>query len=98
MDVKNKRKNEGINKRKDTLIKKAYELRQFDGVNVALIICKHGRYTTYKSRDHKTWPPFMVEIVSNCSLICTTSVNIDLINRLSSPEKHVIKRYREAHL
>jgi hypothetical protein len=40
-----KRKNEGINRRKDTLIKKAYELGEFDGIDVALIICKHGKYT-----------------------------------------------------
>jgi hypothetical protein len=52
-----KRKNEVINKGKDTLIKKAYELGEFDGMDVALIICKHGRYTTYRSRDHKPWPP-----------------------------------------
>jgi len=49
-----KRKNEGINRRKDTLIKKAYELGEFDSIDVALIICKHGRYTMYRSRDHKT--------------------------------------------
>jgi hypothetical protein len=62
--IRRKRKNEGINRRKDTLVKKAYELEEFDGVEVALIICKHGRYTTYRSRDHKTWPPSMAEIVS----------------------------------
>ncbi|PVH71134.1 hypothetical protein DL98DRAFT_435768 [Cadophora sp. DSE1049] len=57
-----KRKNEGINRRKDTLIKKAYELGEFDGIDVALIICKHGRYTTYRSRDHASWPPSVAEI------------------------------------
>jgi hypothetical protein len=31
-----KRKNDGINRRKDTLIKKAYELGEFDGIDVAL--------------------------------------------------------------
>ena len=59
-----KRKNEGINRRKDTLIKKAYELGEFDGIDVALIICKHGRYTMYRSRDHASWPPSRAEIVS----------------------------------
>jgi len=47
-----KKKNKGLNRRKDTLIKKAYELREFDGIHVALIICKHDRYTTYRSKDH----------------------------------------------
>jgi hypothetical protein len=59
-----KRKNEGINRRKDTLIKKAYELGELDGIDVALIICKHGRYTIYRSRDHASWPPSIAEIVS----------------------------------
>ena len=65
-----KRKNEGINRRKDTLIKKAYELGDLDGIDVALIICKHGRYTIYRSRDYASWPPSIAEIVSksNCLL------------------------------
>ena len=41
-EIKRKRKNKGINRRKDTLIKKAYELEEFDGIDIALIICKHG--------------------------------------------------------
>ncbi|PVH96346.1 hypothetical protein DM02DRAFT_474349, partial [Periconia macrospinosa] len=57
-----KRKAEGINRRKKTLIKKAYELREFDGIDVTLIIYKHGRYTTYRSTERKTWPPSMAEI------------------------------------
>ena len=62
--IKRKRKNESINRRKDTLVKKAYELGELDGIDVALVICKHGRYTTYRSRDHTSWPPSMAEIVS----------------------------------
>ncbi|KAH6702766.1 hypothetical protein BKA61DRAFT_494765 [Leptodontidium sp. MPI-SDFR-AT-0119] len=60
--IKKKRKAEGIDRRKKTLIKKAYELGEFDGIDVALIICKHGRYTTYRSTERKTWPPSMAEI------------------------------------
>ena len=37
-----KRKNKGINKRIETLITKAYKIGKFDGVDVALTICKHG--------------------------------------------------------
>ena len=66
--IRRKRENEGINRRKDTLIKKAYELGQYEGIDVALIIRKHGRYITYRSKDHKTWPPFMAEIVSARSI------------------------------
>ena len=47
-----KRENEGINRRKDTLVKKAFELRKLDSINVALIICKHSQYITYKSKDY----------------------------------------------
>jgi hypothetical protein len=34
-----KRKNEGINRRIETLITKAYEIGKFDGVDVALTNC-----------------------------------------------------------
>ena len=93
--IKRKRENEGINRRKETLIKKAYELGGLDGVDVALIICKHGRYTTYRSRDHKTWPPSMAEIVSDYSpeMYYTTRPNTDLANCLSSPEEYTTGRY-----
>jgi hypothetical protein len=40
--IKGKQKNKGINRRKDTLVKKAHKLRQFNSVDVALIICKHS--------------------------------------------------------
>jgi hypothetical protein len=83
-----KRKNEGINRRKDTLIKKAYELGEFDGIDVALIICKHGRYTTYRSRDHVSWPPSIAEIVSK-AIAClkyTSANTLLLANCLSSPK------------
>ena len=70
-----KRNDEGArrkrkNRRKDTLIKKAYELGDLDGIDVALIICKHGQYKMYKSRDHASWPASIAEIVSksNCLL------------------------------
>jgi SRF-type transcription factor (DNA-binding and dimerisation domain) len=74
--IKRKRKNEGINRRKETLVKKAYELGEFDGIDVALIICKHGRYTIYRSKDYKTWPPSMAEIISGYSpdTWCNTSL------------------------
>jgi hypothetical protein len=37
-----KKKNKGLNRRKDTLIKKAYELGEFNSINIALIICKNS--------------------------------------------------------
>jgi len=82
-----KRKNERINRTIDTLITKAYEVGEFDGIDVALAISKHGRYTTYRSRDHASWLPFMAEIV-NKTIAClkyTTGANTHLANCLSSP-------------
>jgi len=93
-----KRKNEGINRRKDTLIKKAYELGEFDGIDIALIICKQGRYTTYRSRDQVSWPPSIAEIVSKetVGLKYTASANTYIANCLSSPKEYTTGRYREA--
>jgi hypothetical protein len=71
-----KRKNEGINRRIETLITKAYEIGKFDGVDVALTICKHGRYTTYNSKVHASWPPSMAEIVSKATICLNTRVLI----------------------
>ena len=80
------------------MIKKAYELGEFDGIDVALIICKHGRYITYRSRDHASWPPSIVEIVSK-AITCLkyiASANTYLANCLSSPKEYTTGRYREA--
>ena len=91
-----KRKNEGINRRKETLIKKAYELREFDGIDVAFAICKNGQYTTLISRNYK--PLSIAEIVSR-AITClkyTTSANTYLANYLSSPKEYITGRYQEA--
>ena len=63
-----KKKNEGINRRKETLVKKAFELGEFDGIDVALIICKYGRYTTYRPRDYVSRQPSFAEIVSRVAV------------------------------
>ncbi len=81
------------------MITKAYEIGKFDGIDVALIICKHGQYSTYKSRVHASWPPSMAKIVSKAMIWFkyTTSVNTFILaNCLSSPKKHDTRRYREA--
>jgi hypothetical protein len=80
-----KRKNEGINRRIETLITKAYELGKFDGVDVALTICKHGRYTTYKSRGHASWPPSMAEIVGKTTICLNTRVLILYFQQTAYP-------------
>jgi hypothetical protein len=71
-----KRKNEGINRRIETLITKAYELGKFDGVDVALTICKHSRYTIYKFKVHASWPPSIAEIVRKATICLNIRVLI----------------------
>lgn len=46
------------------MIKKDFELGEFEGIDVALIVCKYGQYTTYKSRGYILQQPSFAEIVS----------------------------------
>ncbi|KAH7379657.1 hypothetical protein BKA64DRAFT_647976 [Cadophora sp. MPI-SDFR-AT-0126] len=57
-----KRENEGINNRQKTLLHKAHELGGFEGVEVAVIIRKHGKYTTYVSEGYRSQQPSFREI------------------------------------
>jgi hypothetical protein len=41
-----RRKAENLSRRKKTVLKKVYELGEYDGVDVALIICQNGRFFT----------------------------------------------------
>jgi len=77
------------------LIKKAYKLGEFDSINVALIICKRGRYTTYRSREYISWPLSIAEIVSK-AITCLkyiTSINTYIADCLSSPKEYTTGRY-----
>ncbi|KAH6704262.1 hypothetical protein BKA61DRAFT_581491 [Leptodontidium sp. MPI-SDFR-AT-0119] len=85
-----KRKNEGINRRKETLIKKAYELGEFDGIDVALIICKHGRYTTYSSKGYASRLPSMAEIQTAYPLP-KNLLPEDVEKRLSNKRKEIVE-------
>ncbi|KAJ8069835.1 hypothetical protein OCU04_000249 [Sclerotinia nivalis] len=61
---KPKRKSERLNRRKVTLLNKAYEISKFCEVDIALIlrIRKTGQYITYTSTDVESWPPTKDEI------------------------------------
>jgi len=63
---KSKRRSENLGRRKKTVLKKVYELGEYDGVDVALIIRQNGRFFTYRSINHESWPPSMKEIVRSC--------------------------------
>ena len=60
---KSKRRSENLGRRKKTVLKKVYELGEYDGIEVALIIRQNSRLFTYRSIDHESWPPSMKEIV-----------------------------------
>ncbi|KAF8847277.1 hypothetical protein BDZ45DRAFT_709734 [Acephala macrosclerotiorum] len=64
MISKPKRTSQRLNRRKETLLKKAYEMGEFCEVDVALIlrIRKTGRYITFKSVDLESFPPSMEQI------------------------------------
>jgi SRF-type transcription factor (DNA-binding and dimerisation domain) len=68
-----KGRSNNIGRRKKTILKKIYELGTYDGVDVALIIRQNGRFLTYRSIDHKSWPPSMEEIVGLCHPYIYTS-------------------------
>jgi hypothetical protein len=63
---KPKRKSKRLNKRKETLFKKAYKIREFYDVNVVLIlyIYKTSHYITFKSVDLKSFPLLIEQIIS----------------------------------
>ncbi|PVH68901.1 hypothetical protein DL98DRAFT_474343 [Cadophora sp. DSE1049] len=82
------RKNEEINRRKETLIKKAYELVEYDGIDIALIICKHGRYTTYSSKGYASRLPSMAEI-QNAYPLPKNLLLEDIEKRLSNKRKEI---------
>ncbi|CAG8980089.1 hypothetical protein HYALB_00012555 [Hymenoscyphus albidus] len=60
-----KRKSERLSRRKETLIKKAYEMAFFCDVDVALVlrIRKTGKLITYNSDDLESWPPSKEQIL-----------------------------------
>ncbi|KAH8650349.1 hypothetical protein BGZ60DRAFT_421787 [Tricladium varicosporioides] len=63
-----KRKSQRLSRRKDTLLKKAYELAFFCDVDVAVVlrIRKKGHLITFNSTDSDSWPPSKDDIVSAC--------------------------------
>jgi hypothetical protein len=61
-----KRITNNLGRRKKTLLKKAHKLGKYDGVDVAVIIRQNSKLFTYRSVDHKSWPPSMEEIVRLC--------------------------------
>ncbi len=64
-----KRRNENLRRRIETLLIKAHEIWDDYGVDVAMVLKNNSQYYTYRSIDKPTWPPSMVEIVSNSHIL-----------------------------
>ena len=49
----------------ETVFVKSHEIWELYGVDVAVIVVKNGRYSTYRSMDKLGWPPSMADIVGH---------------------------------
>jgi hypothetical protein len=58
------RKKENSQRRKRTLLKKAYEYGELSGADIAFFIYDNGRWLTYRSTDRQSFPPSWEQIVS----------------------------------
>lgn len=58
------RKRENSQRRKRTLLKKAYEYGELSGADIAFFIYYSGRWFTYRSADRQSFPPSWEQIVS----------------------------------
>ena len=63
--ISTKRQNENLTRRIETLFVKSREIWELYGVDVAVIVMKNGRYSTYRSMDKLGWPPSMADIVGH---------------------------------
>ena len=80
-----KQRSEMMRRRKLSLFKNAYELGKLCDADVAVIVCKNGRFYIYKSTDQKSWPPPMEQIASSVpSFIFNTKMLIKIANCVSA--------------
>lgn len=78
MQSKTRKKEQGnALRRMKTLIKKSHELGKVPGFDVAIIIRRNGRYTIYKSKEHKCFPPSMAELVSPQNYTCPSFIKMN---------------------
>ena len=71
-----KRKNEGINRRIETLIIKAYEIGKFNSIDIVLTIYKYSQYIIYNSNIYILWPLSIIEIVNKVIIFLNIRVLI----------------------
>ena len=79
-----RRRNQKINRRKHTLLKKCYEMTELCDVALFLRIRKSGHLTVFKSTRRKSWPPSEEEIVSAMEY-CWNHTNRAVARNLSDP-------------
>ena len=82
---KSKRRSENLGRRKKTVLKKVYKLGKYDSIDVALIIRQNGRFFTYRSFNHESWPPSMKEIVRLYHLDIHIHINVEVASFIPYP-------------
>ena len=92
---KSKRRSENLGRRKKTAFKKVYELGKYNGIDVALIIHQNGRFFTYRSINHESWPPSMKEIVRLYHLDIHIHTNVEAASLIPYHYQHASARYRK---
>lgn len=59
-----KKQRKMMRRRKHNLFKKIDEFEKLFDANVAIIVCKNGRFYVYRSTDQKSWPSSIEQIAS----------------------------------
>jgi hypothetical protein len=91
-----RRKAENLSQRKKTVLKKVYKLGEYDGVDVALIIYQNGRFFTYKSIDHESWPLSIKEIVRERHPYIALHAKVKAASFIPCFEEHASSRYKKS--
>jgi len=92
-----RRKAENLRQRKETLFKKAHELGKYYDVDVALIIRQNGRFFTYKSIDHESWPLSMKEIVRERRPYIALHAKVKAASFIPCSKEHASLRHKSQH-
>lgn len=93
-----KQRREMMRRRKHSLFKKAYELEKLCDADVAVIVCKNGRFYIYKSTDQKAWPPPMEQIASSVPFFTfNTEMLIEIANYVSAARNRTSETPRSSN-
>jgi hypothetical protein len=78
------------------VLKKGYELGEYDGVDVALIIRQNSRFFTYRSINHESWPPSMKEIVRERHPHISLHAKVKIASFIACSKEHTSSRHKKS--